>query len=75
MIVIKQKMIILRLYGMLYALDFWLKLISFPQKSIFFINNNFPGKYSKNANIMGLNEWKLYLYTVLKNISLRFWNT
>ena len=56
MIVIKQKKIILQLYGILYALEFWLKLIIFSKKAIFFVNNNFPGKCSKNASIIGLNE-------------------
>ena len=56
MIVIKQKSFILQLYGILYALEFWLKLIIFSKKAIFFVNNNFPGKCSKNASIIGLNE-------------------
>ena len=28
----------------------------FRPKKHFFINNNFPGKCSKNASVMGLNE-------------------
>ena len=28
----------------------------FRQKNILFINNNFPGKCSQNASVMGLNE-------------------
>ena len=42
MVVIKQKKIILQLYGMVYALEFWLKLIIFAKKTFFSLIIIFP---------------------------------